>query len=39
MGLLTLFYVILFIWIFAKEQTAAVKEKRIDVATVSTTMS
>ncbi len=39
MGLLTLFYVILFVWIFAKEQTAAVKEKRIDVATVSTTMS
>lgn len=39
MGLLTLFYVILFIWIFAKEQTAAAKEKRIDVATVSTKMN
>ncbi len=39
MGLLTLFYVILFIWIFAKKQTAVAKEKRIDVATVSTKMS
>ncbi len=38
-GLLTLFYIILFIWIFAKEQTAAAKEKRLDVATASTKMS
>ncbi len=38
-GLLTLFYIILFIWIFAKKQTAAVKKKRLDVATVSTKMS